>query len=145
MAETVRSAGCICGAVKLEITGEPFAMAFCHCESCRRWCGAPVHAGALWPTACVNVVVGAERLATFERSPNSGSLRRFCPACGCPVLIEHPGVGMTDVPAVSVRGLEFKPTLHTHYPERVVSFRDGLPKYKNFDPAIVGSGETVPE
>ncbi len=145
MTETVRSAGCICGSVRLSITGEPFAMAYCHCESCRRWFGAPVHAGALWPAEKVRVVVGAERLATFKRSQRTGSHRKFCTHCGAPVLIDHPDVGMIDIPAVSVADLEFKPTLHSHYPERVVSFHDGLPKYKTFDPAIVGDGETVPE
>ena len=145
MAETVRTASCICGAVQLSLTGEPFAMAYCHCESCRRWFGAPVHASSLWPADNVRVVAGTEHLATFKRTEHSGSHRKFCTDCGSPVLVDHPDVGMTDVPAVSVADLEFKPTLHSHYPERVVSFNDGLPKYKTFDPAIVGTGETVPE
>jgi hypothetical protein len=93
----------------------------------------------------VQVVLGAEHLATFKRTEGTGSHRQFCTKCGAPVLIGHPDVGMTDVPAVSVSDLEFKPTLHSHYPERTVSFRDGLPKYKTFDPAIVGAGEMVPE
>jgi hypothetical protein len=52
---------------------------------------------------------------------------------------------MTDVPAGSVAELAFKPRLHTHYPERVLAIRDGLPKYKDFDPDLGGTGETVPE
>lgn len=140
----VRQASCLCGTVRLSLTGEP-SMAFCHCESCRRWFGAPVHGGALWPEGNVRIVAGEECLATYKRTEKTGSLRRFCTACGAPVRVDHPDVGMVDVPAVSVADLEFRPTLHSHYPERVVSFRDGLPKYKTFDPAIVGDGETVPE
>jgi hypothetical protein len=145
MSATLRTAGCLCGAVQLSLIGEPFGMAYCHCESCRRWFGAPVHAGCLWPDENVRVVKGAEHLTLFKRTERSGSHRQFCSVCGAPVLVGHPDVGMTDVPAVSVSNLEFKPTLHTHYPERVVAFRDGLPKYRYFDPAIVGDSETVPE
>ena len=30
---------CFCGAVTIEVTGEPEAMGYCHCESCRSWSG----------------------------------------------------------------------------------------------------------
>lgn len=120
-------------------------MAYCHCESCRRWFGAPVHASSLWPADNVQVVAGTEHMTTFKRTEKTGSYRKFCAVCGSPVLVDHPTDGVIDVPAVSVAGLDFKPTLHTHYPERVISFLDGLPKYQTFDPAIACSGEMVPE
>ena len=28
---------CFCGAVQLTVTGEPVAMGYCHCDSCRHW------------------------------------------------------------------------------------------------------------
>ena len=145
MGETSRTGGCICGAVQLSITGEPVAMAYCHCESCRGWLGAPVHASSLWPAASVRVERGADLLATFERTNGSGSHRKFCTSCGGPVLIDHPTIAMTDVPAGSIPDLVFEPTLHTHYPEKVLAIRDGLPKYKDFDPKLGGTGERVPE
>ena len=52
---------------------------------------------------------------------------------------------MTDIPAVSIPDLVFEPKLHWHYPERVLSIRDGLPKYKDWDPAFGGTDEVVPE
>ena len=39
---------CFCGAVKLEVTGSPEAMGYCHCSSCRSWSGGPVNAFSLW-------------------------------------------------------------------------------------------------
>ncbi len=145
MSVTSRTSGCICGAVQLSITGEPVAMAYCHCESCRRWLGAPVHASSLWPASNVLVEKGAHLLETFKRTEGSGSHRKFCRSCGAPVLIDHPSIGMTDVPAGSIPDLVFEPTLHTHYSERVLAMRDGLPKYKDFDPKVGGTGERVPE
>ena len=28
---------CFCGAVEFTVSGEPAAMGYCHCESCRHW------------------------------------------------------------------------------------------------------------
>ena len=50
--ETYRGA-CFCGAVQLTVTGEPAAMGYCHCESCRQWSAGPVNAFTLWkPELC---------------------------------------------------------------------------------------------
>jgi hypothetical protein len=34
---------CFCGAVQLEVSGEPEGMGYCHCRSCRSWSGGPVN------------------------------------------------------------------------------------------------------
>ena len=143
MSDQTRKSGCFCGAVQVEITGEPTVMAFCHCGSCRGWLGAPIHAATLWPTANVNVVKGADQLGLFKKT--EASHRQFCKACGAPVLVRHPAMGLTDVPAGAVSGLAFKPTLHVHYGEKVLSVRDGLPKFKDFPKDFGGSGDTLPE
>ena len=52
---------------------------------------------------------------------------------------------MTDVPAGSIAGLAYKPTLHVHYGEKVLAVRDGLPKFKDFPKEFGGSGDTLPE
>jgi hypothetical protein len=143
VSERTRKGGCFCGAVQIEIRGEPAVMAYCHCASCRGWLGAPIHAAALWPTPDVDVVKGAERLGTFKRT--EASHRSFCTACGSPILVRHPALGMTDVPAGMVAGLEFRPTLHVNYGEKVLAVRDGLPKFRDFPKDFGGSGEMLPE
>ena len=61
------------------------------------------------------------------------------------MLIRHPALGMTDVPAGSIADLTFQPTLHVHYGEKVLAVRDGLPKFKDFPKDFGGSGDVVPE
>lgn len=39
---------CFCGAVQFTVSGEPTAMGYCHCESCRSWSAAPVNGFTLW-------------------------------------------------------------------------------------------------
>jgi len=44
---------CFCGAVRVEVSGEPEAMGYCHCQSCRSWSGGPVNAFTLWKPEAV--------------------------------------------------------------------------------------------
>jgi hypothetical protein len=134
---------CFCGAVELELKGQPNVQAYCHCSSCRGWLGAPVHAATLWPTASVTVVRGADRLRTFKKT--EASHRQFCATCGSPVLVLHPGIGMTDVPVGTIAGFAFAPTLHVNYGEKVLAVHDGLPKFTDFPKEFGGSGETLAE
>ena len=143
MAGATYTSGCFCGAVRVELSGEPLAQAYCHCSSCRGWLGAPIHAATLWPTASVRVVAGAERLGLFKKT--EASHRQFCTACGSPVLIRHPAMGAIDVPAGSIAGFVFRPTQHVHYGAKVLAVRDGLPKFRDFPKEIGGSGEQLPE
>ena len=82
-------AGCMCGAVQLEITGDPAVQAFCHCSSCRGWLSAPIHAAALWPATSVKVTKGADNLGLYKRTENSH--RKFCKSCGAAVLVAGAG------------------------------------------------------
>ncbi len=145
MSEPIRAGSCLCGAVQFEVIGEPLTMTYCHCESCRRWVSAPVMGGCLFPADKVQIVSGAENLALFKRTVDSGSHRKFCRLCGSALFNDHPSINLTDVMAVSVLDLIFEPRLHTHYAEKIISIRDGLPKYRDFDPAVGGSGVQLPE
>ena len=145
MRETIRTGGCLFGAIQFSLVGEPVVMTYCHCESCRRWLGAPVHAGCLFPTKSVQIEKGVDLLVTFKRTESSGSDPQFCKTCETAVFNNHPNIRMTDIPAVSIPDLVFEPKLHSHYPERVLSIRDGLPKYKDWEPSFGGTDEVVPE
>jgi hypothetical protein len=68
---------CFCGAVKLEVTGSPEVMGYCHCSFCRSWSAAPVNAFSLWKPEAVRITSGAEDVATFQKtnSANAGIVR----------------------------------------------------------------------
>lgn len=134
---------CFCGAVELRVTGEPAAMGYCHCSSCRAWAAAPVNAFTLWAPSAVTIVRGAEQLGSFKKTEQS--VRKWCKACGGHVLTEHPGFGLIDVYAATIPELPFTPMLHVNYGERVLRMRDGLPKEKDFPKELGGSGTALPE
>jgi hypothetical protein len=53
---------CLCGGVKLEVSGPPKTAGICHCESCRSWHAAALNAWALWKNDNVSIVEGEELL-----------------------------------------------------------------------------------
>jgi hypothetical protein len=137
------SARCFCGAVRVEATGAPFAMGYCHCSDCRAWSAAPVNAFTLWRAGSVSVREGAEHLATWRKTERSH--RKYCAKCGGHLMTDHPGGGFTDVYAAVLPDLAFEPSLHLYYAERVLAIPDGLPKYRDLPAEFGGSGEQLPE
>src|SRR6266550_3338872 len=71
MPET-HTGGCYCGAMEIEVRGEPLEMGYCHCENCRRYSAAPVSAFTLWKKDNVRLTKGAEFLGRFKSSDISG-------------------------------------------------------------------------
>ncbi|MGR3460316.1 MAG: GFA family protein [Roseovarius sp.] len=140
---TTHKGACFCGSVEIEVSGTPEGMGYCHCASCRAWSAGPVNAFTLWQPADVRVIKGADVLGKFAKTPNSE--RQFCTKCGGHVMIIHPGLALTDVPAAVLSSFAFEPGVHVNYAETVLPMRDGLPKFKDFPAEIGGSGEHMPE
>jgi hypothetical protein len=141
--EAVHAGKCFCGAVGLTVTGEPLAMGYCHCNSCRAWSAGAVSAFTLWKPGAVSVDKGAEHIGTFQKTETS--IRKWCRLCGGHLLTEHPTWGVVDVYAAVIPGLPFTPALHVNYQETVLRMRDGLPKQKDMPAEMGGSGVLVSE
>jgi len=141
--EPTYSGSCFCGAVQLTVTGAPAAMGYCHCRSCRHWSAGPVNAFALWKPDAVKITKGADDIGTYAKTP--GSQRKWCKKCGGHVFTDHPTMGLYDVYAAVTPDHPFKPALHVHYGEKVLSVKDGLPKMKDLPKEFGGSGQSLPE
>ena len=134
---------CFCGAVQIEVSGEPEGMGYCHCRSCRWWSAAPVNAFTLWKPDAMRITEGAEHVGIFQKTP--ASQRQYCKTCGGHLLTNHPLLGLVDVYAATVPTLKFSPGLHINYAETVLPMRDGLPKFKDVPAEFGGSGEQMAE
>ena len=134
---------CFCGDVALKVTGEPVAMGYCHCASCREWSAGPINAFTLWKPDAVRITRGADSVGSYAKSPNS--VRKWCKTCGGHILTEHPQWDLVDVYAATIPSLSFKPMVHVHYQESVLRIRDGLPKQKDLPPPMGGSGGLLSE
>ena len=141
---------CFCGAVHFNVTGEPALMAYCHCDSCRHWSAGPVNAFTLWSPDSFKVTQGEDNIGAFDKTAATSneagmSNRKWCKTCGGHVFIDHPGMGLVDIPAALLEGFAFNPAFHVNYQESVHPMPDGLPKFKDLPEAAGGSGEEIPE
>ncbi len=134
---------CFCGDVQFIVSGEPDAVGFCHCDSCRRWSGGPVNAFSLWKPESITITRGADNIGTYNKTEQS--YRKWCKTCGGHFFTEHPGLGLTDVYASAIPDFIHDPQVHVNYQETVLRIKDGLPKLKDFPAEMGGSGDVLPE
>jgi len=134
---------CFCGAVKFTLTGEPVAMGYCHCNSCRHWSAGPINAFVLWKPESLKITKGADNIGAFNKTPSSK--RQWCKSCGGHLFSDHPRWDLVDVYAAVTPTLPFKPSVHVHYQETTLRIKDGLPKMKDIPAEMGGSGDVLPE
>jgi hypothetical protein len=79
----VRYGGCLCGAVRFEVRGEPSKVGICHCMECRKATGAVAMAYADWDAAHF----------TYSGTLKEFCGRSFCPECGTRVFHLYAGKG----------------------------------------------------
>jgi hypothetical protein len=125
------------------MTGQPLAMGYCHCESCRHWSAGPVNAFTLWKPEALHIASGDVQIGSYAKTQSSH--RKWCVACGGHLYTEHPLLGLIDVFAVLLPQLAFEPDVHVHYQETVLRIVDGLPKMKELPEEMGGSGMELPE
>lgn len=143
----VHKGACFCGVVELELAGNPKAMGYCHCASCRAWSGDPIHTWTVWGADSVMIIAGSEYVASFLKSSKSLSHRQFCTKCGGHLMISHPTLGLIDVLRGVIPKLNFVPSMHINYGETIFPVDDELPKFKDFPSefgAFGGTGELMP-
>ena len=134
MSVDTMTGGCLCGAVRFETTAAPFAINYCHCESCRKHSGAPVVTLAGYQAD--NVTFSGEKRRTYESSP--GATRAFCGNCGTPLTWEGDGNELGQIIELHISTFDkpelMVPTSHAFEPERLPWFEiaDDLPRYEGF-------------
>jgi hypothetical protein len=80
--------GCLCGAVRFEVT-EPLGSAgYCHCTRCQRRTGSAASVSARVVPGSLRIVSGEELLASFD--PADGFKKVFCSSCGGALWAQHP-------------------------------------------------------
>ena len=120
---------CLCKRTKWAFVGEVTWQCYCHCDDCRRNCGAPVVGWIGVPIRNFKWV--SQQPSTYESS--EGVFRHFCGTCGSPVGFEaahYPG-GMHLYAASMEKPELFAPTFHVNYKSRLPSLnmQDDLTKY----------------
>jgi hypothetical protein len=77
------TADCLCGGIRIEISGKLGPVVYCHCSRCQKATGTAFAANADVRRKYWTFVSGADLIREFESSP--GVFRAFCGRCGSPV------------------------------------------------------------
>jgi hypothetical protein len=86
-----REAACHCGQLRLEVTGEPFAVSICHCLACQRRTGS---AFGMQAGFNADQVETSGRFHDYTRVSDEADRKEhifhFCPECGSQVFYTEP-------------------------------------------------------
>ena len=76
--------GCLCGAVRFEISGPIRSIVYCHCSQCRKAQGSAFATNGIVAATDFRFVSGENELTGYEAT--SGQTKYFCRTCGSPIL-----------------------------------------------------------
>jgi hypothetical protein len=127
--------GCLCGAVRYEIS-EPLApIEICHCSQCRKAQGTPFATNIPVSEAHFTITRGGGSLRVYESSP--GKQRLFCERCGSPVISRRAALPeVVRVRAGTLDGaIAARPRAHFHTASKADwwDITDDLPRYATRD------------
>lgn len=94
-----RTGGCLCGAVRYRVRGEPVHVGRCHCTDCRKESGSAFSVYAQWPVDAFELV---GEVSSYEG-------RGFCPRCGSRLLNPiDPGDSLVEIRIGSLDDAPFR-------------------------------------
>jgi len=122
-----REGGCLCGAVRFTVEGEPLNVRICHCRNCQKAMGSPFFARALFDQRALTI---DGETACY---PSSEALERvFCKRCGTRLFSRRTNGTAVGVALATFDDRNaFSPTEHIWVSEKIdwVKLDDGLSQY----------------
>jgi hypothetical protein len=124
--------GCLCGAVRFEITAPFISAGYCHCTHCQRRTGTGSSANVRVRQDGFRLLAGEEQLRAFK--PPTGVPKLFCGTCGSALFSGEP---LTDEQvAVRLGALDRDPGIRPQFRQFVGSAapwepvpQDGLERF----------------
>jgi len=129
---------CHCGAVTMELVGDPVVCLYCHCDDCQAVHGAAYLPAAMYRTARTRIVAGQP--STWKRRTTA---RATCRDCGARIFAEPAGLGVRSVTAYLLPKGVFQPAFHVQCQHALLPVKDELPHFKDYPAMLGGSDEKV--
>ncbi len=80
--------GCLCGAVRFELTAPFISAGYCHCTHCQRRTGTGSSANGRVPQSGFRLLQGRDVLRAYQ--PPTGVPKLFCTTCGSALFSGDP-------------------------------------------------------
>jgi class 3 adenylate cyclase len=138
--------GCLCGAVRYEISESVIDAGFCHCRMCQRFSGSPVSGFASFPRGSVRFTQGEPKYY----ASSSLAERGFCANCGSSLTFRPLIPLWSDFFTIQIGSLDhpenIAPTWHLGIESQMpwLDVHDNLPRVRSNDsPDMVEAWESV--
>ncbi len=132
MSDKISAGGCLCGAVRFEVTGVPHQRTYCHCRMCQRTSGSILTTWAGFKEDTFRCIQGEIKYYKSSKYLERG----FCNNCGS-TLIQRPMEGdWVAVPTGSLDQPELFPMLeHCGIESQIpwLKIEDDLPRKTTFE------------
>lgn len=111
---TAMTGGCLCGAVRYRIEGEPAMQVVCHCSHCQKQAGSAFSTIVGVPENAVTLTMGAPKSYIDHGESGKAVERQFCGTCGSPLFSKvEVAPGLTFVKSGTLDDTAFfKPSAH---------------------------------
>lgn len=133
--------GCLCGAVRFELTARPLEAGYCHCTRCQRRTGTAASVNVAVDAQAFEIIAGADHVAGWT-PPAGGAEKCFCALCGAHIFsrntrVSPPGVGVRRAAFDSDPGVRLSYRQYVAYAAGWEPIPDdGLPRYPESRPAL---------
>ncbi len=125
--------GCLCGAVRFELTAPFVSAGYCHCTHCQRRTGSGSSANGRVPQHGFELLQGEQQLISYEPD-GGGRPKLFCATCGSALFSGHPF--SDEEVAIRLGTLDGDPAIRPSFRQFVASAAtwepipdDGLPRF----------------
>jgi hypothetical protein len=126
--------GCLCGAVRYQITAPLGITEHCHCSMCRKAHAAAFSTNAVVPADAFQVTRGERLLSEYASSPNRR--KNFCSRCGTQLFIRRlDETAYTVVTLATIDGdPRARPVRHVHATSKApwYDITDRLPQFATY-------------
>ena len=122
--------GCLCGAVRYDVSGPLGATGHCHCSMCRRAHGAAFGTYTLVDPKDFRWISGEDLVSVYQSDARGG--RGFCTRCGSTLAAVEHGKVTSITPGTLDGDPEIVPQLHAHVSSKASWFEitDDLPQFE---------------
>ena len=78
--------GCLCGAVRYKVIGEPVRVANCHCNDCRKVTSASFATNVFVKDEDLVIESGVRKSYQYKSDSGNMMRKKFCPECGSQIF-----------------------------------------------------------
>lgn len=127
MSDEIHTGSCLCGGIKMKISGQLRPVVACHCTQCRKQSGH-YYAATNAPDEAIEIE-GAEKLKWYMSSDDAK--RGFCSECGSALFWKHDKDDFTSILAGCLdmpTGLKLEKHIFVADKGDYYDLTDGLPR-----------------